>query len=464
MFGLLPGSNNCAGLPAYITRRLQMGSSKSKKEAVTQAKAGSKSKTPSQKPNSQPKEGVADGLFTKMGDNYYKVDMQAIVIEALDLEDSDNLRFVNPRSLDADADDIVGFSTAEMEELQESIRSKGLLTPLMGRFKDVVDEQGNKSQKVSIINGHRRFTAISQLIQANLPCYDPVSKETVNASSLYREIPFKVFDASDDFECYILAFEEDRTKIKFGSGTEARFVQHCRSRMIDDAKIIKMTGNSPEWLQGTYNLIDSLVGDEITLNNFFSGQIDRGLAKYLTTIADTEERHSLMNDAIQNAQERYRTKVSRIDASIESKKDKIEALSASKACDEFAGNLAEVDVKQAKIEELEGEIVQSKQKRNSAGSRAGKSDLKKAITSKAADETVETVGLTNRISVRWPEFFKKINKNGGAIPDNEEIIVPEVLTSYSIALLNAAEDTKSNQAEFISKWLKKFQTSGLQND
>jgi uncharacterized protein YeaO (DUF488 family) len=90
--------------------------------------------------------------------------------------------------------------------------------------------------------------------------------------------------------------------------------------------------------------------------------------------------------------------------------------------------------------------------------------LKKAITSKAADETVETVGLTNRISVRWPEFFKKINKNGGAIPDNEEIIVPEVLTSYSIALLNAAEDTKSNQAEFISKWLKKFQTSGLQND
>lgn len=432
-----------------------MASSKKKKDAVA-----------NNVENFAAKDGAVDSGINKISDNFYHVDFASVYIEAGDKEDCDNLHFVNPRTIDCAVAESVGFSTEEMQQLQESIRTRGLLTPLMGRFKDVGRENGDQQRVISLINGHRRYEAISNLVKDNVPCYDPATKQTINARTLYSQIPFKVFDASDDFECYILAFEEDRTKVKFGSGTEARFVQHCRSRMIDDAQILKMTGNSNEWLQATYALIDSLVDDSVVLNNFFNGKIDRGLAKHLASVQDIGERHEMMVGAIDNAEARHRSKLVKIDASIESKLDKIEALTASKACDEFAGRSEDVDAKQAKIEELEGEVIETKKKRSSTGSRAGKADLKKSLKSQGKDKDTdsEVLPTTNRISVKWPEFFKKVVKNGGAIPDQEEFVVPEVLTSYSIALLKAVEDTKADQGEFLCKWLDKFSSSGLRND
>lgn len=409
------------------------------------------------------KEPAYDGALIKVADNFYQVDFSAVIVEAPDADESDSLKFVNPRSIDSTVAESIGFGTEDMEQLKESIRTKGLLNPLMGRIKESKGEDGI-CQKVSLINGHRRYAAISELLNADAPCFDPATRQTVNAKSLYKQIPFKIFDAQDEFECYILAFEEDRTKVKFGSGTEAKFVQHCRSRMISDDQILKMTGNSPEWLQNTYGLIDSLIDDEVVLNHWFNGKIDRGLTKHLSTIENSEERHAQMHSAIANAQERFQSKMEKLDASIDSKIDKIEALSASKACDEFAGRKEDADDKQARIEQLEGEVTECKKKRTTTGGRAGKADLKKSMRGKEQGVDSDSAPTTHRISVKWPEFFKKIAQNGGVLADNEDAVIPEVLSSYSLALLKAVEDSKGDQGDFITKWTKRFSQSGLRND
>jgi hypothetical protein len=401
--------------------------------------------------------------YRHMGDNLYKVDIAAIIVETIVPDESDTLKFANPRKIDASEEYAsAGFSHEDMDSLKESIRSRGLLTPLIGRFKESADENGDKISCVSVINGHRRLQAIKELVESNTPCYDPITKETVNSASLYKEISFKVFDVADEIECYLLSFEEDKTKVKFGPGTETRFVQHCRSRFIPDSQIMRMTGNSQEWLSDTYNLLDNLADDSHVIHAFFSGAIDRGLAKHLATIADKEIRHKLMNGAIENASDRHSIRQDRIETTINAKMDKIEVLSAAKICDEYAGNQEDADEKQSKIEKLEGDIKDVKRK-NGGGPRAGKADLKKAARKADLAEEVD-LPTASRISVKWPEFFKNVISNGGALIQDESTIIPDVLLRYSAALLKSVDNPKGNPEEFLTTWVKKFKESGLKDD
>lgn len=401
--------------------------------------------------------------YSVMGDNFYKVSLNAIVVENIVHDESDSLKFYNPRIIDATDSDVAGLGEEDIASIRESIRSSGLMTPLIGRFKKT-QENGEHTTVVSVINGHRRFQAIKQLVEQNIPCFDPKTKETVPASELYANIPFKIFDVSDDVECYLLSFQEDKTKVKFGSGTEARFVQHCRSKFIGDNEILKMTGNSAVWLQDTFALLDSLTNDTHVLNAFFNGRIDRGLAKHLASIADIETRHRLMADAIGAAIERFEVKQEKIAATVSSKLDKIEVLTAEKVVHTHEGQQDLADEKQAQIEALETQVKQVASKTRGANPRAGKSDLNKAIQKNGQEADDEHVASNGRISARWPEFFKSVISNGGALPDDESVIVPDVLARYSVALIKAIENTKGVPADFIKEWLNKFSKSGLSND
>jgi hypothetical protein len=172
----------------------------------------------------------------------------------------------------------------------------------------------------------------------------------------------------------------------------------------------------------------------------------------------------MMRGAIGNAEDRQKVKIEKIESSINAKLDKIESLEAAKVVDDFTGNKKAADIKQEKIEELEGDIKEAKKKKNSSGSRAGKADLKKTLSKSDNPEDKKSLPTTNRISVKWPEFFKSISNNGGVIADREDLLVPDVLARYSIDLLKSVENSKGNPIEFIESWLIKFRSSGLQND
>jgi hypothetical protein len=412
--------------------------------------------------NSDAKADIETG-HVSLGDGFYRVSINSIVVENISPDESDTLKFYNPRVIDAKDMEVEGLSEDEISIIKESIRSNGLMTPLIGRFK-TVECNGASKTVVSIINGHRRYQAIKQLVDQNIPCYDPKTKQTVPASELYSSVHFKIFDVLDDMECYLLSFEEDKTKVKFNSGTEARFVQHCRSKFIPEAEILRMTGNSSVWLQDTFNLLDSLANDAEVLAAFFSGRIDRGLAKHLSSIEDIDTRHRLMSDAIETAIGRFEAKKEKVNATVNSKLNKIEVLAAEKIVHAHGGNHELVDEKQAQIEELEGEVKQVITKSRGAAPRAGKSDLNKAITRKGQQTDEEHVASNGRISAKWPEFYKSIISNGGALPDEDSVLVPDVLARYSIALLKAVEKTQSSPADFIKEWLGKFTQGGLKND
>jgi hypothetical protein len=95
--------------------------------------------------------------LVKITDNIYKVDSNLITTEETSVgTDEESLRFFNPRFVEINPTaEVHGFGRVEMQTLCNSIKTKGLLNPLVGRIKD---------NKVSLIEGHRRWNAISNLI------------------------------------------------------------------------------------------------------------------------------------------------------------------------------------------------------------------------------------------------------------------------------------------------------------
>ena len=158
----------------------------------------------------------------QVSENLFKVKFELIFEESSTLEiDRENaIHFANPRNFSETFDTMPrGCSSQEMGDLKVSIQERGLLTPLIGRL---------KNNKVSLVNGHRRYKAIKVLIEQNELCYDNFSGKNIPAQELYSNIVMKVFESMNDMDCYLLAFEEDKTKVKFGAGAEYKFIVRNR--------------------------------------------------------------------------------------------------------------------------------------------------------------------------------------------------------------------------------------------
>jgi hypothetical protein len=242
-----------------------------------------------------------------VSDNLYSVSFGTIKKNSFQIGDV-GFDFSNPRILcDSFNNSPVGMDTDEMEYLKESIKRKGLLTPLIGRL---------QNDEITLINGHRRYLAIEQLIKENADCYDLKTGNIVPAGKLYEDVLIRLFDNVNDIDSYHLAFEEDKTKVKFGHGVEYKFVDYCMDKNIDDSKILLMTGNTQAWLDNVKALLNKINGDhpidQEIRDCIFNEKMSIAAAKILADISDPEEKTKAFKDAYKCAEEEANAKIEKL--------------------------------------------------------------------------------------------------------------------------------------------------------
>jgi hypothetical protein len=388
----------------------------------------------------------------KIADNIYKVDINLICAESSEVSaEEEKLRFFNPRAVELGVDaEIVGFASAQIDALKSSIRSTGLLNPLLGRFKD---------DRISLIEGHRRWVALNQLVEEDAPCYDAVSGATVPASALYGFVLMRVYDTNtSDEDCFSLSFQEDRCKVKFGAGAEIRFVHHCLMRGVTDAKIMEILDATPEWLKETKSLIRSFEDDEVILQAMFNDRLNRTAAKSLAAIEDIEERREVFQNATEEANLDCQAKISKIQKSISSIDNKIDMAKTKKVVSQHMEESCDADKYDDDIEELstakkdlEAKILETAPVVNPEALRKGAAKIAKS--GKSRPKSVPSrIGATERISTKWRKFFNSLTDR----PQIGDADINKNLIEMCIDLMNCCTDKESNPEDFVMKWNAEF--------
>jgi hypothetical protein len=381
----------------------------------------------------------------------FKVDINLVVTEdCVVAEHEDKLRFFNPRSVEINPDsEIDAFSSQNMEFLKDSIKSTGLVNPLIGRV---------KNGKISIIEGHRRWAAINQLIEEDAECYDTSSGTQIPASALYSFVLMRVYDENTtEEECFAMSFQEDKSKHKFGSGAEVRFVYHCILRDESDAKILSILKNSPEWLKETKALIKAFEDDDAILNALFTDRINRQAAKLLASIEDGQQRREIFNEAKKEAEEVYKEKIGKLTHSIAVVENKIENAKTKKIISERVKKSEDVDKYDDEILELTGvrkeietKMVESAPVINVETVKEGAAKAVKASKGRPGAGIPKI--SSERISAKWRGFFAKL-KDRPQIGDQD--INPD-LASLCADLLNLCTDKDNDPEKFILEWNEKI--------
>ncbi len=392
-----------------------------------------------------------DGI-TPVADNIYKVRIDLLQIEKGTTDpDDDLLKFFNPRDI-ALADGAVseGFSPINMEHLKSLIKQQGLLNPLIARYKD---------GKVSLIDGHRRFKAIQELMDENSPCYDTSSNKTISAKEIFESVLVRIFDEStSDKDCFMMSFHEDKSKVKFGSGTEIRFVYYCMMREVADSRILEMLGNTPEWLKDTKILLRAFEDDEQILKAIFLDKINRSAAKALAQIGDYQERKAIFNQALLEAEEDCQDRLARYRKSIDSIENRIEIAKGRKIVSEHLQKHEDVEMYDDEIEKLTESKKEVLDKIETTTPTVNpdtlrRSAVKGSTTGKARPKGgMPRVAPAERISTKWRKFFDNLQEKG-RIGDTS--ISPELI-ELTIELLTSCTDKDNNPEEFVLKWNDKF--------
>lgn len=409
-------------------------------------------------------EGRGVNGIVKLSDNFYKVDINNIIIEKTSDEidsggESTELPFINPRSFSETFEyNANGCSVEEIAALKKSIQERGLLTALIGRIKD---------NQVFLINGHRRLVAIKELIEENAECYDQVSKKKIPAKDLFSKIFIRLYEGIDDLDCYVVAFEEDKTKVKFGAGTEYKFVQYCREKKIPDSKILEMTGNNEQWLDNVKSLLDKLAEDYDILDALFSNRMNISAAKKLSMFETQPERLEAFKEACRKAEQESEIKKKKQAKSIVSTKKKIENALAEKAQASHAGDESAEEAADALIENYRQQeikqqeaIVQTEPRvtgRNvvapPAKTNIGRREKKAAKPVEKTAITDHSISYTDIVS-KWIHPIETMLMNGNAS-------VQPIVLDFAKELLNAVIENDGNCEDFFNKWTGVFENKGL---
>jgi hypothetical protein len=374
----------------------------------------------------------------------------------------------------------------DMDYLKESIQRKGLLTPLLARIQD---------ENISLINGHRRYLAIEELIKANVECLDLKTGSLVPASELYKNVLVRVFENATEIDSYHLAFEEDKTKVKFGHGVEYKFVDYCIEKKIEDSKILLMTGNTQAWLDNVKSLLKKIDGthpiDYEIRDCIFNEKMSIAAARVLADIENPEEKSKAFKDAQSAAEIEAAAKIEKIDKQIKNIRKKQDIAKAqSLIC---ANNNDAEGLKSAEdiLEEgllAETELLSKQQNvtpiitthslastNNSIGPRAGKSSPKKKPKETPKDETpaqepileianseiakvsdvASDIAISKTVLVQgWLSVIDKIKNNELEGIELDPAVI-EISRDLIVSLLN-----DQPCSDFLIHWSKEFRRNG----
>jgi len=384
-----------------------------------------------------------------IADNIHRVNISLIQTENAKIDPAEEkLRFLNPRGLQIAEGQVAGFNSNNMQQLKSAIRDHGLVNPLICRYKS--------DGKIYIVEGHRRFKAIQELMEENAPCYDVNSGKNVPAQELFSAVLVRLYDETfTDEDCYKLSFNEDKSKVHFGAGAEIRFTHHCIMMGTDDSSIMEMLQVTPEWLRETKNLIRQLEEDEQILNSVFNDQINRTAAKNLAQIEDWQERRDIYKEALAEAQLDCVAKIDKYKKAISSVNKSIDIVKSRKIVSDHIGDSSDSEKYDQEIEELTSKAQDLQEKIDATTPVINPDALRKGSAKVSKPKTRSgspRIAPAERISTKWRKFFDILNERG-AIGETQ---INDKLIAFANELLSACTDKENDPEEFMIRWNDNF--------
>ena len=371
--------------------------------------------------------------------------------------------FFNPRILDAKSRENYGFSQEQIEQLKDSIKSKGLMESL---------HVNNINGEYILIDGHRRHEAISQLLEENAICYDSHTNQHINAKDLYANILVRIHHGLNASQCFSRSFESDSNKISFGENATIRFVDYCVSFNMPENKVLEMCGKTISWLRYATKLLQKLNQDDEIKAALLDGRINASAANSLMDIADEEERQRVFETAIQKAKDDYEDKVNKQDNAIANTKRKLKkAVEKKQEVEEF-GDIDDISDADALIEKHTSTLEERKRERNDITPRINSKNIEEAIDDIDAepiiDSTEEEPAAPKKSKIKITmksardNWVKDIEESiaRGHMTDEHEAIIP-ILNNCFADMIKAMFEEKISYQDFVYRWSTRFIEAGL---
>lgn len=371
--------------------------------------------------------------------------------------------FFNPRILDAKSRENYGFSQEQIEQLKDSIKSKGLMESL---------HVNNINGEYVLIDGHRRHEAISQLLEENAICYDSHTNQHINAKDLYANILVRIHHGLNASQCFSRSFESDSNKISFGENATIRFVDYCVGFNMPENKILEMCGKTISWLRYATKLLQKVNQDDDIKAALLDGRINASAANSLMDIADEEERQRVFETAIQKAKDDYEDKVNKQDNAIANTKRKLKkAVEKKQEVEEF-GDIDDISDADALIEKHTSTLEERKRERNDITPRINSKNIEEAIDDIDAepiiDSTEEEPAAPKKSKIKITmksardNWVKDIEESiaRGHMTDEHEAITP-ILNNCFADMIKAMFDEKISYQDFVYRWSTRFIEAGL---
>lgn len=368
--------------------------------------------------------------------------------------------FFNPRILDSKNRENYGFSQDEINNLKNSIKSKGLMENI---------HVNNIDGEYVIIDGHRRHEAIAQLIAENASCYDRHTNQYVSASNIYSEIPVVIHHGLNASQCFSRAFESDSNKISFGENATIRFIDYCTSFNLSENKILEMCGKSISWLRYATKLLQKVNGDSDIKEALLDGRINASAASSLMEIDNEEERNQIFQTALQKAEQDYAEKIKKQDVAISNTKRKLKKAEKQKEEAETYGDIEDAD---ELINKHTATLEDRKRERNEITPRINSKNVGEAIDdidssemeAKTDDETSTPKSKQPKITMKsirdsWTKDIE-VSIARGHMTDEHESITP-ILNNCFLDMIKAMFEEKISYQDFIYRWSTRFAEAGL---
>lgn len=365
----------------------------------------------------------------------------------------EEIKFFNPRFLTGTKINPcgLGFEKENMESQRESIINNGLINPFVGR----IDSNG----KVQLIDGHRRRENLHYCRKNNIDCYDPVTDDFVDAYELYQKVPVKIYKNLTDYDAFALAFNEEKTKVKFGPEAEVKFLMLCQKLGMQEKEIINCLGKSVSWYHSVMSYLKKLKDDNVTLESLMAGEINQVSAKILANIDDVDARHKVLEVSKEKAKEKAKEKTTKIEESISKSLDKKEVALAEKAKAEFFADEEAVEESIDDIQDIEEKIKEKKEEKSKISSKkVGSKEVKEALKELDLDEKQESESISDADYIKkiWLDPLKDLQFNNGKNESGETVIANQVFVDAMIDLVHCIATKSGNLQTFLMNWSDKI--------
>jgi hypothetical protein len=391
-----------------------------------------------------------------------KIDFSSIVPS----HDFDEMVFAyfNPRLLATAENDDTKYKSQSIAELKDSIRTHGLQQNL------IVNKVENDYY---LLDGHRRFEAIRQLMSENILCFHEERKSWVKANELFSQIEVTVHNNLSTQDAFSKVFCIDNNKITFEEHILIKFIDFCQKCSISKQTIAKIVHKQVPYVESVLSLLSKVKNDEHLQEELFAGKIEMSAAlELLENYENSDDRKEVMEKAWELAEERIQKTIKKLDDGILTAVVKFNKAKQAKQDLVSAGKFEEIpDVDDAISKHMDEMEERKDQRRKASTSGITKTDLQSAKTAvnkkNGITETPEPVTEAKPKSINkkfasWQNAVRQIINSGNCLKSGD--YVPPLINMFLDNFLTTIQSDADAETEidaFIEAWAPQFMENGL---